>query len=282
MKTKCSKGFIAAVAIIAAVGGYYSYRLKDMNRIDNPANMTTREGDMVGDIMRWREAHGKPMLPPSWNTNPPPPYRANQPPQRNTNQVLQNLGFRQKANELSDAEKVEMTNLFVTKLKPVAEKWASVYGDHVPFSLADLTMDKFVERFGRDSQIYHSYTFVMGDITLGIVEQNGNTAVRYLASKHGLRTMETMSPTGAAPDVSMPVTPRQALALAEADSGVQFPPNEVRLIPSAESGSLAGGAIVDVGSAVKNAMGIPISKTSAGFNYVFAKDGTLAYYLRAH
>ena len=78
----------------------------------------------------------------------------------------------------------------------------------------------------------------------------------------------------------MPVTPAQVLALAQADSGQQFPPNLVQLIPSAESGSLAGGAIVNVGSEVKNAMGIPISKASGGFNYVFAKDGTLAYYLR--
>jgi hypothetical protein len=91
-----------------------------------------------------------------------------------------------------------------------------------------------------------------------------------------------MPATGAAPDVTMPVTVAQVLALAEADSGQPIPPNLVRLIPSAESGSLAGGAIVDVGSEVNNAMGIPISKASAGFNYVFAKDGTLAYYLRAH
>lgn len=283
MNVKCSKSFIAAVAIVLAVGEYYWSRLKDMNRIDNPANMEAFPDAHMGDmILNRRMQLGKPMIPPSWETNPPPPYGTNRPPQRNTNQVLQNLGFQQKANELNDAEKAEMTNLFVTKLKPAAEKWASVYGDHVPFNLADLTMDKFVERFGRDSQIYHSYTFVMGDITLGIVEQNGDTAVRYLASKRGLKTMETMPPTGVAPDVSMPVTPQQALALAEADSGAQFPPNEVRLIPSAESGSLAGGVIVDVGSAIKNAMGIPISKTSTGFNYVFAKDGTLAYYLRAH
>jgi len=101
-----------------------------------------------------------------------------------------------------------------------------------------------------------------------------------LASKQGLKTMETMPSSGAAPDVSMPVTPTQVLALAQADAGQQFPPNLVQLIPSAESGSLAGGAIVNVGSQVKNAMGIPISKTSGGFHYVFAKDGTLAYYQR--
>src|SRR6185437_15713833 len=100
--------------------------------------------------------------------------------QPSTNKVPDNLGFREKANQMTDAEKVEMTNLFATKLKPAVEKWASVYTNRVPFDLADLTMDKFVERFGRDSKVYHSYTFVMGDITLGIAEQNGATAVQYL------------------------------------------------------------------------------------------------------
>jgi hypothetical protein len=203
-------------------------------------------------------------------------------PLQSSNKVPHDLGFREKASELSDAEKIEMTNLFVTKLKPTAEKWASVYSNRVPFNLADLTMDKFVERFGRDSKVYHSYTFVMGDITFGIVEQNGTTQVQYLASRRAVTAMSTLPTTGAAPDVSMPVTRQDVKTMAEADSGQQFPPNLVQLIPSAESGSLAGGAVADVGNMVKNAMGIPISKASTGFNYVFAKDGTLAYYLRAH
>ena len=74
---KCSKGFIVTVAIVLAVGGYYSSRLKEMNRIDNPANMTTPDGYMLEYIMQWRESHGKPMIPPTWETNPPPPYRSN-------------------------------------------------------------------------------------------------------------------------------------------------------------------------------------------------------------
>jgi hypothetical protein len=276
MKTIGSTGFVAIVAIVVVVGGYCWHH---WNKTANAPMMVPSNEHESDQIVNWRMNHGKTPVPPSWDTNPPP-NGTNQAPPRNTNQVLQNLGFRQGAKELSEAEKVEMTNLFVTKLKPAAEKWASVYGDHVPFSLADLTMDTFAERFGRDSQIYHSYTFVMGDITLGIVEQNGDTAVRYLASKRGLKSMEAMPPNGAMPDVSMPVTPAQVLALAQADSGQQFPPNLVQLIPSAESGSLAGGAIVNIGSQVKNAMGIPISKTSGGFHYVFAKDGTLAYYQR--
>jgi len=202
-------------------------------------------------------------------------------PLQSSNQAPHDFGLRQKANEMSDAEKIEMTNLFMTKLKPAAEKWALVYTNRVPFDLADLTMDKFAERFGRDSKVYHSYTFVMGDITFGIVEQNGTAHVQYLASRKAVAAMSTMPTTGAAPDMSMPVTRQDVKAMAEADSGEQFPPNLVQLKPSAQSGSFAGGAIVNVGSEVKNAVGIPISKTSAGINYVFAKDGTLAFYLRA-
>lgn len=201
-------------------------------------------------------------------------------PPASSNQAPHDLGFRQRADEMTDAERVEMTNLFVTKLKPAAEKWASVYRNRVPFNLADLSMDKFVERFGKDSKFYRSYTFVIGDITFGIVEQNGNTQVQYLASRRGVTALSTLPATGAAPDVSMPVTREDVKAMAEADSGQQFPPNLVQLIPSAESGSLSGGAIVNVGDQVKNAMGIPISKSGGGFNYVFAKDGTLAYYQR--
>lgn len=270
MKMKCSKNFIVTVIALLVAAKYAWYRVQDTYDV-RYTGTPDAQGGVEHDVIMWRLRTGK------YPTNSPAPA-----PQPSSNRNPHSLLFRKKANELNDAEKVAMTNLFVIKLKPAAEKWASVYGDHVPFSLADLTMDKFVERIGHDTGAYHSYTFVMGDITLGIAQQSGYAQVQYLASKHGLQTMQTMPPTGAAPDVSMPVTPQQALALAEADSGVQFPPNEVRLIPSAESSSLAGGAIVDVGNQVKNAMGIPISKTSAGFNYVFAKDGTLAYYLRAH
>lgn len=266
MKTKWSKSFLIAVAVLI-VGGLFLWHR--WNKMANEPGMTSA-GD--GASMYLRKEMAKYQQRAATNSPAPPPPSSNRAPH--------DLGFREKANELSDAEKVELTNLFVTKLKPAAEKWASVYSNRVPFNLADLTMDKFVEQFGRDSKIYHSYTFVMGDITFGIVEQNGITQVQYLASRSGVTAMSRLPKTGAAPDVSMPVTREDVKAMAEADSGQQFPPNLVQLIPSAESGSLAGGAVVNVGNHVKNAVGIPISKSSTGFNYVFARDGTLAYYQR--
>ena len=186
MKMTRSKSFVVTIVGLVIVAGYLRYRWNEM--VNVPPEMAVLPAHHAAHELVHHQSNA-----PTVTTNSPAPLQS-------SNKAPHDLGFRQKANEFSDAEKVEMTNLFVAKLKPAPEKWASVYGDHVPFSLADLTMDKFVERFGRDSQIYHSYTFVMGDITLSIVEQNGDTAVRYLASKHGLKTMETMPPNGAAPD----------------------------------------------------------------------------------
>jgi hypothetical protein len=262
---KISKSFIVTVVVLL-IGGLFLWNR--WNKMANEPGMTSA-GDGASMYLRKEMAKYQQRA----ATNSPAPLPS-------SNQAPHDLGFREKANEMTDTEKVEMTNTFVTKLKPAAEKWALVYSNRVPFNLEDLTMDKFVERFGRDSKVFHSYTFVMGDITFSIVEQNGVTQVQYLASKRAVTTMSTLPTTGAAPDVSMPVTRQDVKAMAEADSGQQFPPNLVQLTPSAESGSFAGGAIVNVGSEVKNAMGIPISKASGGFNYVFAKDGTLAYYLR--
>ena len=253
MKMKCSKSFIVTVAILIVSAGFTWRHIKEVRK--GPVLMVP-----ANEAFLLTPRKDRPKIPRSM---PFPP----------------DLGFQQKANELTDAEKVEMTNLFVTKLKPAAEKWASVYGDHVPFSLADLTMDKFVERLGRD---YHSYTFAMGDIIFGIAEQNGTTQVQYMANRSAVIAVASLPTTGVAPDLSMPVTREQVLAMAEADSGVQYPLKECKLEPSAESGSLAGGAIVDVGSEVLSVLGMPISKSSTGFTYVFAKDGTLAYYLRVH
>jgi hypothetical protein len=268
MKIKWSKSFIVTIVVLIIVGAYLWRHWEQ--RSHAPVMQVAPEQSGAAEYVHRYQSNAPPVA-----TNSPAPLQ-------NPNKAPHDLGLRERANEMSEAEKIEMTNTFVTKLKPAAEKWALVYSNRVPFNLEDLTMDKFVERFGRDSKVFHSYTFVMGDITFSIVEQNGVTQVQYLSSKRAVTTMSTLPTTGAAPDVSMPVTRQDVKAMAEADSGQQFPPNLVQLTPSAESGSFAGGAIVNVGSAVKNAMGIPISKASGGFNYVFAKDGTLAYYLRAH
>jgi len=57
------------------------------------------------------------------------PVTTNSPaPLQNSNKAPGALGLRERANQMSEAEKIEMTNTFVTKLKPAAEK--SGQSDH--------------------------------------------------------------------------------------------------------------------------------------------------------
>jgi len=182
--------------------------------------------------------------------------------------------------EFTDEEKQEFTNLFLTKLKPVAEKWASVYTNRVPFNLDDLTADKFVSQLGRNRTNYRSYTFVMGDITFVIQEFHGDTYVNYLASRRGMGAMNTLPKLAGPADLSMPVTREQVLDLVEADSGKRFPSNEVNLIPTGQSGSLMGGVDAEVGKDANNPEFVHVTTKEMSFSLTFGPDGKLVYYER--
>ena len=272
---KCSKSFIVTVVVLFVVAEQLWHEWNKQAhapiraiRGGDPALPISDDSELMVNYRLWLHR-------PLFHANrevPTPPLHSN------SNQVAG--GFRQRASAMSGAEKAQIASLFDHDLKPAVEKWARIYSNRVPFDLADLNMSKFVESIGHESGSYHSYTFVLGDITLGVAQRGEETWVQYLASKRAVATMEALPPTGASPDISMPVTPTQVLALARKDSGIPFPPNECVLTPTPASGSLAGGAIADVGGAVKNAMGTPISDGETGFNYVFQKDGTLAYYMR--
>lgn len=76
-----SKSFLVTVAIVLLAGGWLWYRCYRWNEIAYP-RMVRHSYGMVDDIMHWRESHGKPVIPPSWETNPPA-WVTNPPPQRN-------------------------------------------------------------------------------------------------------------------------------------------------------------------------------------------------------
>ena len=182
--------------------------------------------------------------------------------------------------EFTEEEKQEFTNLFVTKLKPVAEKWASVYTNRVPFNLDDLTADKFVSQLGRNRTNHRAYTFVMGDITFGIQEFRGDTYVNYLASRRGVGAMNALPKLAGPADLSMPVTREQVLDLVEADSGKRFPPNEIALTPTGQSGSLMGGVAAEVRKDANNPEFAHVTTKEMSFSLTFGPDGKLVYYER--
>ena len=63
-----------------------------------------------------------------------------------------------------------------------------------------------------------------------------------------------------------------ALTMLKADSGVDFPPPELRATPTAFSSAMSGGAQVSAG-------GDPVNSASWKFTMVFGADGNLTHYL---
>ncbi len=171
------------------------------------------------------------------------------------------------------AEKEQFEANFREKYQPAVQKWCKAYEGRVPFDAYDVTIDQFVERIGTQDR-YREYIFVVNGITLGVRDSVASgIRVDYLNVPTQTRKM-AMMPEGGTPPVvtSMPVTREQVADMLRADGGLD-PNDKIDFIPSGLSGSLNGGAIVNVG---------PDPENGASLNYslVFGPDGKLAYYLK--
>ena len=191
--------------------------------------------------------------------------------------VSSNAGFHVKVktrySEFTDAEKAEFQANFEKRYRPALSNWCNAYGSHVPFSQRSVTPDKLAERIGMNAA-YHEYVFVVDGITLGIQDTKGIARVDYLNDPTQTKRM-AMQPDGTAPLIVSPVPRRDVMTMLVADSGNQFPPDQVRLVPSGFSGGLNGGVMVHVG-------GSPDNAASWKYDMVFDADGKLAYYLRGN
>jgi hypothetical protein len=186
-----------------------------------------------------------------------------------------NLLNTKRASEFTDDEKKELVEIFKTKLRPAAEKWFLAYSNHIPFALSDLTLDKFVERIGKDSS-YRLYTFVMGDVTFTIQETKDGAKVNYLMSRNAAVEMNSIPTAGTIPNLSVPVNRADIIGMVQADSGVQFKPNEVIIRPTAAASAINGGEFVHTVPAGAN----PNNALSSKIDLVFNADGKLVNYDR--
>ena len=171
---------------------------------------------------------------------------------------------------MSDAELAEFNATFEKKLKPAVERWCMAYAGHVPFEAGALTMDTFSAAVGRGPRCM--YMFVLDGMTVGIEDADRGVLLTHLNTPNSKKLVQL--PRGTVPDPSMPVTREEVARLLKVDSGVNFPPAEIRVTPTAFSGAMNGGAQVSVG-------GDPINSASWKFTLVFGADGKLAYYLRS-
>jgi hypothetical protein len=176
------------------------------------------------------------------------------------------------AADLTADEKTQFEKEFTEKIKPAVEAWCKIYAGHVPFRFEDLTPDKFRERYGKDPSFY-DYGFVINGTTLSVVDYHGEVFVAYLASPAASQLLQL--PKNPEPPKAVSVTREEILRLLKADSGQDFPANQIAMRPTAYAGAMNGGVSVDVGEGV-NAEYAPLFK----YSIVFGPDGNLACYLR--
>ena len=170
---------------------------------------------------------------------------------------------------ISEAELAELKATFESKLKPEVVRWCKAYRGHIPFQPEAFTTDTFSSAIGRGP--FCMYIFVLDSMTVAVEESGRGVLFSHLNTPASKKLVQL--PHGTPTDPSMPVTREEIARMLKADSGIEFPPAEIRITPTAFSSAMSGGAQVTVG-------GDPINIASWKFNLVFGPDGNLTYYLR--
>jgi hypothetical protein len=176
---------------------------------------------------------------------------------------------RTRREQLDDAQRAALNDVLERRLKPALNGWCDAYAGHVPFRPDEVTAERFFERIGRGDTTM--FVFVFNGTTLAIEDSGGSARVKYVNTPGSKQLMDM--PKGVPPDPSVPVTRPELVQMLKADSGQDFMPAEIRVIPTAFSSSMNGGAHVNVG-------GDPNNIASWKFTMVFGPDGNLNYYCR--
>lgn len=179
----------------------------------------------------------------------------------------------ERAEEMTADERAEFEKNFAMKLKPAVERWCEVYAGHTPFRPEEVTADKLRQVVFPGSPA-QGYGFVVNGTTLCIEDDRGNVYLQYIMAP-AARQLEQL-PRGAAPLEQVSITRQEIIRLLKADSGKDFPPNEVAITPTSWSGAMNGGVYVDAGKEVHS-----LSRPPPEYSMVFGPDGNLACYLRA-
>jgi len=171
--------------------------------------------------------------------------------------------FRTSRTQLTEVEITALETVFAERLKPAFADWCDAYAGHVPFAPDALTTTNFFEKIGRGNSAM--YIFMVNGITFGIADVTGTAHVSYLNAPE--------SKKGTPPTTDIPVTRDQLAKMLKADSGIDFSPTEIRMVPTAFSSAMNGGVNVSVG-------GDAVNIASWKFTLVFGPEGKLNYYQR--
>jgi len=181
--------------------------------------------------------------------------------------------IRKLASEMGNEERAKFEKEFAERIKPAVERWCKVYEGHLPFSPGQLTTDTLSECLFPNSP-GQSFTFVIDGATISVTDDRGPAFVDYMMARTGKQLFQL--PTNPLPPATPSVSRAEILRLLRADSGKDFPPDEIAIRPTAVSTAMNGGVSVDVGKGV-NAEAMPLPK----YAMVFGPDGNLVAYGRS-
>jgi hypothetical protein len=181
------------------------------------------------------------------------------------------------ATNINSQEWQQFTNFFANKAKPAIQRWYSVYGKRAPFTPDEITTSNLVSRAGREEP--YLYKFKVDGATVHLWEvpptvAPGGAVGFYVATQESRPILDGALPKNPEPPIAPPIDRKEILALLKADSGKDWPPNDIQIIPTSQSTAMNGGMIVNVGEqAHMGGVGPPWD-----YNLVFGPDGKLCYY----
>jgi hypothetical protein len=176
-------------------------------------------------------------------------------------------------NQFSGDDMADFTNRFEKRFKPEIARWCKVYEGRLPFNASDVTPGKFHSKVGG-----FLYTFMIGNTTFTVYDGPQGTQVFYMMTRQASQELNSV-PSGAVQhDISTPVTRPVITGLLKADSGIDYPADQISIHPTGQFSSMQGGVMVEAGGIV--ASGAYRVMTSANLDFVLDGNGMMVSYQR--
>lgn len=167
----------------------------------------------------------------------------------------------------------DFTNRFEKRMKPEIARWCKVYAGRVPFNASDVTLDKFNSKVGG-----FLYTFIIGSTTFTVYDGPQGTRVFYMMTKAASQELNSVG-NGAAPhNITEPATRQVIAGLLKADSGIDYPADQLSIHATGQFSSMQGSVMVEAGGIV--ASGAYRVMTATNLDFVLDGNGTMVSYQR--
>jgi len=122
------------------------------------------------------------------------------------------------------------------------------------------------------------YTFMIGNTTFTVYDGPEGTRVFYMMTKAASQQLNDVG-NGAVPhNITEPATRQVVVGLLKADSGIDYPADQVSIHPTGQFSSMQGGVMVEAGGIVTS--GAYRIMTGTNLDFVLDGNGIMASYQR--